>query len=229
MRIVLGLIFLICFSFDGQAQFESSKRKVNISAMPDKAPKKKAILPQNTQASVPPAIKFESKIFKNSDDKFLNGLPQLPKVGELPSKTYELKNPSEIYTDKFNQKGDGEIEEKFKSDSFLGEFTTGSKTIKIACRDHEFPDGDMVRIWVNDVVVVNQITLEVDYKEIFLELKPGFNKIEFEALNQGESGPNTAQFTVVDDKGEIVTSNKWNLTTGVKAKIIVVKEDLEKK
>ena len=81
----------------------------------------------------------------------------------------------------------------------------------------------------NDKVVINQITLESDFKEIFIELQPGFNKIEFEALNQGESGPNTAQFVVVDDRGVLVTSNKWNLTTGVKAKIIVVKEEMEKK
>ena len=225
-----ALVFLlVCFSFSVQAQFESSKKKVNFSAMPQKAAKTKAIVPEVTTSS--PAIKFESKLFKNNDDKLLKGLPELPKVGEYSSpKTYELKNPSEIYTEKFNQKSsDGTIQEKFKSDTFLGEFRSNSKTIRIACRDHEYPDGDMVRILVNDKIMVNSILLEVEYKEIFLDLQPGFNKIEFLALNQGDSGPNTAQFVVFDDKGNLVTTNKWNLTTGVKAKIIVVKEEAEKK
>ena len=175
-----ALVFLlVCFSFSVQAQFESSKKKVNFSAMPQKAAKTKAIVPEATTNS--PAIKFESKLFKNNDDKLLKGLPELPKVGEYSSpKTYELKNPSEIYTEKFNKKSsDGTIQEKFKSDTFLGEFKSNSKIIRIACRDHEYPDGDMVRILVNDKIMVNSILLEVEYKEIFLDLQPGFNKIEF--------------------------------------------------
>jgi hypothetical protein len=57
-----------------------------------------------------------------------------------------------------------------------------------------------------------------------LDLKKGFNKIDFLALNQGESGPNTAEFRVVDDLGNLVSANRWNLATGVKATIIIVKE-----
>lgn len=225
------LFSIIFFSLTVQAQFESSKRKVSFSAIPDKASKKSAIVPQSASTSVTPSIKFESQLTKKNDDKFLQGLPKIPKVGEVQNpKTYDLKSPSEIYTEKFNTKSsDGEIEERFKSDTFLGEFKTESKTIRIACRDHEFPDGDLVRIWVNDKVAVNQILLDVQFKELFLTLEPGFNKIEFEALNQGESGPNTAQFVVYDDQGNLVTTNKWNLTTGVKARIIVVKEEIEKK
>jgi hypothetical protein len=115
------------------------------------------------------------------------------------------------------------------SETYLGEFRTATKSVRIACRDHEAPDGDLVRIWVNDKVVIESLLLDVQYKELFLVLQPGFNKVEFEALNQGESGPNTAQFVVFDDKGKLVTSNKWNLATGVKAKVILVKEELEKK
>ena len=44
------------------------------------------------------------------------------------------------------------------------------------------------------------------------------------ALNQGESGPNTAEFQVYDDKGNLVSSKQWNLLTGVKATIVVTKE-----
>jgi hypothetical protein len=66
--------------------------------------------------------------------------------------------------------------------------------------------------------------LDDHFQEIEITLKSGFNKIEFEAINQGTSGPNTAEFQVYDDKGVQVSSNQWNLATGFKASIIVVKE-----
>ena len=43
-------------------------------------------------------------------------------------------------------------------------------------------------------------------------------------LNQGYSGPNTAEFKIYDDKGELISANQWNLATGFKATIIIVKE-----
>jgi hypothetical protein len=49
--------------------------------------------------------------------------------------------------------------------------------------------------------------------------------LKSEALNQGTSGPNTAAFSVYDDSGNLITSNEWNLTTGIKATIVVVKEE----
>jgi hypothetical protein len=67
--------------------------------------------------------------------------------------------------------------------------------------------------------------LDVDFKEVYLDLNEGINKIEIEALNQGESGPNTAQFVIYDQKKGLITTNKWNLTTGVKAKLVILKDD----
>ena len=55
-------------------------------------------------------------------------------------------------------------------------------------------------------------------------MKVGFNKIVFVALNQGQSGPNTAQLRIADDQGYVVSNNVWNLLTGVKASVVVVKE-----
>ncbi|MBC7524271.1 MAG: hypothetical protein H7239_07520 [Flavobacterium sp.] len=223
MKFFSFLMFL-CFSFSVQAQFESSKKPLSFSLKPKKNAPKVVPLPKETDPNKPQAIPFESKFLKNPKDKLLDNALSNPKV-ELGAKPqYELKNPAELFEDRYNKK-DGNIEERYKSDTFLGQFKSNSKTIRVACRDHEAPDGDRVRIWNNDRIVVDDIELESDYKEVFLDLEVGFNKIEFEALNQGLSGPNTAQFTVFDDKGAVITNNKWNLTTGVKAKIIVVKED----
>ena len=217
------------FSFSVQAQFESNKKKIKLSIVPKKeAPQvvndTKPKLPKTELPKKEQLIKYEPKFFTKKEDNLLKSMANTPKVGEIANKTFEVKNAGELFEERFNKK-DGSIEERFKSDTFLGEFKTDSKTIRIACRDHEFPDGDRVRVWLNDQIAVNEILLDSEFKELHLELQEGFNKIEFEALNQGESGPNTAQFTIVDDKGKVVTNNKWNLTTGVKAKVIIVKED----
>ena len=77
---------------------------------------------------------------------------------------------------------------------------------------------------MNDDVYQPNILLESDYKGFKLDLLEGFNKIDFQALNQGTSGPNTAEFQVIDDAGNIISSNRWNLATGVKASIMIIKE-----
>jgi hypothetical protein len=68
------------------------------------------------------------------------------------------------------------------------------------------------------------IFLTGSFKGINLNLEKGFNRIDFEALNQGTSGPNTAQVNVYDDEGKMIHSNMWNLSTGSKATIIIIKE-----
>jgi hypothetical protein len=66
--------------------------------------------------------------------------------------------------------------------------------------------------------------LQERFKSISIDLVMGFNKIDFIALNQGASGPNTAEVRVFDDNGQLVGANRWNLATGVKATYIIVKE-----
>lgn len=226
-RILLSIIFSIGFSTLVQSQIESNKKKLKLSLKP------KQNAPEQTKKTIPQkqaeqTIKYESQLLKKKEDPLMKALSNVPKIEVAEKKQYEIKNSSELYEQRLKKK-EGEIQDRFKSDTFLGQFSSSTKTIRIACRDHEAPDGDLVRVWLNDKVAINQILLDVDFKEIYLELNEGINKIEFEALNQGESGPNTAQFVIVNAKGVVVTSNKWNLTTGVKAKVIVVKEDVLEK
>ncbi|WP_052752945.1 LamG domain-containing protein [Kordia zhangzhouensis] len=124
---------------------------------------------------------------------------------------------------KLNNK-DKEIRPEYKVEQYLGDFRSNGEFVKIICRDHEFVDGDRVRVYLNDQVVIENILLEAAYKKLDIPLKSGFNKIQIQALNQGSSGPNTAEFRVYDDKGELISANEWNLTTGVKATMIIVKE-----
>ena len=77
-------------------------------------------------------------------------------------------------------------------------------------------------LWDFDGVIMDSMPVRDKGFEIVLE--KGFNKIDFEALNQGSSGPNTAEFKVYDDKGSLISASQWNLGTGFKATIILVKE-----
>ncbi|MEO0525873.1 MAG: hypothetical protein AAFZ89_01535 [Bacteroidota bacterium] len=113
---------------------------------------------------------------------------------------------------------------KHYGDQYLGDLKSNAKFVGVICRDHEFVDGDRVKIYANGEVVEPNILLTGTFKGINLTLEKGFNRLEFEALNQGSSGPNTAQVNVYDDKGQLIYANRWNLSTGSKATLIIVKE-----
>jgi hypothetical protein len=68
------------------------------------------------------------------------------------------------------------------------------------------------------------VNLDSNFQGFEIVLEKGFNKIDFEALNQGSSGPNTAEFQIYDDNGGLISASQWNLGTGFKATIIVTKE-----
>ena len=135
-------------------------------------------------------------------------------------------NPADYYTSRMNKekKEKNKIPDEYKKDMYLGDFKTSDQNINVIFRDHEFPDGDRIQIRVNDKIAVGSILLEEQFKGLNIELEQGFNRIDFIALNQGESGPNTAELKVFSQTGQLVGANKWNLASGVKATYIVVKE-----
>jgi hypothetical protein len=140
-------------------------------------------------------------------------------------KSEQFLDPGKQYLNKLNR---GREKEKnpnqFKTDQYLGDFKNNGRYVQIAVRDHESPDGDIIRILLNGKEVVPQVMLLERFRSISIDLVMGFNKIDFVALNQGESGPNTAEVRVFDDQGRLVGANRWNLATGVKATYIIVKE-----
>lgn len=113
---------------------------------------------------------------------------------------------------------------QFFPDQYLGDVKSSGKYIGIVCRDHEYVDGDRVKIYMNDQVVEANLLLTGAFKGINVDLQPGFNRLDFEALNHGSSAPNTAQVDVYDETGNLIYSNKWLLSSGSKATLIVTKE-----
>jgi hypothetical protein len=73
-------------------------------------------------------------------------------------------------------------------------------------------------------VVQSSVFLGASFSGFTLSLQPGANRIEFEAINQGSSGPNTAELHVYNEKGLIISAKEWNLLTGYKASVLVIKD-----
>ncbi len=119
---------------------------------------------------------------------------------------------------------DKEIKEEYRRDQYLGDLVTGGSYVELYCRDHEYVDGDKVRVYVNGEVIHNSVTLGAGYHPILVRLNVGFNNVEFEALNQGTSGPNTAELRIFDANGLEVAKKEWNLLTGAKANMVIVKQ-----
>lgn len=112
---------------------------------------------------------------------------------------------------------------KFQTSLELGRIETDSKSIRIICRDHSYVDGDRVKLYVNEEVIRRSITLSGGYYTIDIDLKEGFNRIDIEALNQGSSGPNTAEFKVLGENGVVLADKEWNILTGYIATLVVMK------
>lgn len=133
----------------------------------------------------------------------------------------KLKTPSWTIRHTFSENQTNISE--FNKDYDLGSISTGSKIVLLQCRDHEYVDGDRIKLLVNKAVVHPNLTLRGEFFTIDVDLKEGLNTIEFVALNEGSSRPNTAQIRVFDENGKQLASNKWLITTGFRAVLTVNK------
>ncbi|WP_097044804.1 hypothetical protein [Flagellimonas pacifica] len=146
-----------------------------------------------------------------------------PNIKMLPDKKLVQAGHDLVIDPKVGEK-EKKGSKKHHGDQYLGDVKTTAKFIGIVCRDHEYVDGDRVKIYLNGEIIEHNMLLSGSFRGINIDLVQGFNRLDFEALNQGSSGPNTAQVVVADDKGNIIHNNRWNLSTGSKASLIVVKE-----
>ena len=107
---------------------------------------------------------------------------------------------------------------------YLGKVATRASPITLVYADHGSEDGDRVDIYSNRRRVSGNVYLTNDSKRTRVTLSYGENVISFRALNQGDSGKNTAEFKVIDSNGKTLASNKqWSLKTGDRAEILVLR------
>lgn len=169
---------------------------------------------------------------KKKENPFLKKLEEKNKKNFFPDARVKEKRPerfinsNEFYLSRLNKQNSESNKNinKFKVDQFLGEIRNDGEYVNIVLRDHEYPDGDLIKVQVNEDVVMPAILLTEKAKGFKLDLQSGFNVVDFVALNQGSSGPNTAEIIVYDDQGKLVGTNRWNLATGVKATYIIYKK-----
>ena len=202
-KTIIFIFFLL--SIVSYSQIENQNRKIDIAP-----PKTKTVLPNVTLLN-PNAFTIKKEERKD-----------LPKGMMNNNKEYFL-NPGDAYVKKLNKEKQ-KNPNNYLGDAYLGDVATVSDAANIVCRDFEYVDGDRVRIMVNDEIVVQNLTLDSSFRGINLKLGEGFNKIDFIALNQGDSGPNTAELRIYDDNKKLISSNQWNLATGAKATLIIVKK-----
>lgn len=208
MKRILFFIIVICISLSGYAQVEFNTKFKAIPAKNKNLKVKKVIPPKPDLPKITPP-----KVIKKP-------APSLP-INE-PKK--DFANPEDFYKDILNKKEDNPDGVFYRRNQNLGNFKTTSLTSKIRYRDAAYVDGDKIRVYLNDKVIEYEVVLDGEFKGFEIKLEKGINKIDFEALNEGSASPNTAEFQVYDDKGKLISESQWNLGTGYKATIILVKE-----
>ena len=211
-----GFIFLFMAFQTSYAQLETARESLRIKA--------KDLAKENQNSS---------KLFNlspvrgltNKDVKITMGIPPIDgfrKEERGITTTKDVVDPTWDIKQKFseNQKDIS----KYDKDFYLGDIKTKSKYIRLICRDHEYEDGDRIKLMLNTVTIHPNILLRNSPYVIDIDLKEGLNTIQFYALNEGSSSPNTAELKVIDENGNIIGSGKWLLTTGYKAKLIVLRQ-----
>lgn len=199
MKKILLFVIIMGLSLNGYAQEEF---KSKFKPIPAKKSKIKEV--------IPPKV-VSQKITPPEEVKKPEPIPQF--------NPEDLFKDSNLYVKENNSKGIF-----YRRNQFLGSFKTKSFTSTIRYRDAAFVDGDKVRVYLNDKIIEPEVVLDGEFKGFKIQLENGVNKIDFEALNEGFASPNTAEFQVYDEKGVIVSGSQWNVGTGYKATLILVKE-----
>jgi len=217
MKFYIITIFILCFTCVVSAQTTDIQRGFKIN-------------PIDSTLQVELNVSFKLSPIKGLTNKNINYTLNYKSIPEFNKKKYSvdmtkkstLVDKEWIIKQRFNE--DRSDLGQFAKDYYLGDLKTRFKTVIIRCRDHEYVDGDRIKLMVNDAIIHPNLTLYGDFYSIDIDLKDGFNTINFIALNEGESSPNTAQVQVLDPDGNILTSNRWLIRTGYKASLVIIKE-----
>lgn len=177
----------------------------------------------NTNTSQGAALNIPSVIDPKPNINLKDSLTRMP-VKMLPdTKMLQAGHDLKLDPKVGRSEKQGGTKEKY-GDQYLGDIKNNGKYVGIVCRDHEYVDGDRVKISVNGHVIDHNVLLTGSFKGVNADLEKGFNRLDFVALNEGSASPNTAQVDVYDETGQLIYSNKWLLSEGSKATLIITKE-----
>ncbi|MFT4673238.1 MAG: hypothetical protein ACJAYD_001017 [Patiriisocius sp.] len=211
-----GSLLLLLLSFTMSAQFDNNTKKVEFEPIDNVV--KDATGLKLSKSPVPGLTNQEYRFEVKGDDT--SGLgKQDPEPVNISTDDGFLSTKTDMTPKAFVK--DKPATDAYDRNQVLGEIKTKSGFVNVVYRDHQSVDGDRIRVYVNDDIVQSDISLDASFRGFDLTLTPGENIIEFQALNQGESGPNTAELHVYDENGTLISKNEWNLLTGRKATIVV--------
>jgi hypothetical protein len=220
MRQLLFFVIILSIASKSYGQTEFSKKFKAIPPLTTKINTK--LNPKKDSLPTPNLPKFNApSVFNTPNTLGMN--PNTNADFSLYPKN-EFKNPGDLIVEKLNKIPFNDEGIAYKKDQNLGSFKIKSYTAKVFYRDYGEVDGDAIRVYINGVPIITRIIMDRDFRSFDIALEHGSNKIDFEALNVGYASPNTAEFQVYDDKGDLVASNQWSLFTGFKATIILIKE-----
>ncbi|WP_291102191.1 MULTISPECIES: hypothetical protein [unclassified Flavobacterium] len=201
MKKILFFVIVLCMSLNGYAQDEFGKKVEPIPAKNKNLKIKKVKPPKEVLPKITP-----------------------PDVVKKPDSVPQF-NPEDLFKDYTLYKKEENSKGIFyRRNQYLGSFKTKSFTSTIRYRDAAFVDGDKIKVYLNGKIIEPEVVLDGEFKGFKISLEKGINRIDFEALNEGFASPNTAEFQVYDDKGVVISASQWNVGTGYKATIILVKE-----
>ncbi|MFZ3273505.1 MAG: hypothetical protein WA143_04465 [Lutibacter sp.] len=228
-KITLLTLFISCFSVNLFSQTDSGKTATKPIKMDNNAGVLKSKTPikatfENTKIA-PPIQNIDLKIDEKLNTSAINeNLEQNKSNSKNQNFLMEtLPEDKDIIGLKY-WKGQDVTHKKLESSVSLGTVKSTTKTVKIECRDFGLVDGDRIQIYLNNTIVSTNIGLKGNYFVVYLNLEEGFNRIDFQALNQGYSGPNTAEMIVYDAMGNTISSKEWNLATGETATLGIIKK-----
>ena len=217
--IAFTILFFSCILLHNvYAQIDVRQGGFKISAI-DSA---KVEVPKDAQLKLSPIPGLTNKNIRPKINFTELSDPFKKKSGVNMVQKSDLVQPTWTIKQKFSE--DQKDLAQFSKDYNLGELSTKSKVIVIKCRDHEYVDGDRIKLMLNNAVIHPNIVLKGDFFVIDVDLVEGYNSINFVALNEGTSSPNTAQLQVFDQDGNLLASNKWLIRTGYKASLTIYKD-----
>ena len=196
------------FSFKGQVFFLGLMFGMLSTVYSQEEFKKFKATPIPKKKEVKEVKEKEIKVSKKDFEKI-----KAYKVEDIAENKYEVPKPEER-----------DAEKLAKRDQDFGVVKTGSGSAKMRYRDAAYVDGDKVRVYLNYVIIQPEVLLNGEVQGFDVELQKGVNRIDIEAINEGYATPNTAEFKIYDDAGNIISSNQWNIAQGYKATIILEKE-----
>lgn len=224
MKFLVTCFLILVFTATVSAQIDSRKKSGSIIPAieaPKDSTDSKKILPKKPE---------QNNQFSGVKSPKVVGKLELPKKEFSMFPQEEFGNPGELYTKKLDKiektllpEGHG-LNAGLKKDAFWGDYKTTSKSLRVMYRDYSAIDGDLLRVYVNGNVLEPRAYLTQGFSGFKLDLNEGANEIVFQAINTGASGPNTAEYRIVDENGKRISSKVWALAAGIKVTVVIIKE-----